>query len=1269
MKKFLLTILLLIVLIGGGLGFFIIRSFNAENFQKQVVQGVSEQTGRTLTIQGKTTVSWFPIPTIVLNNVSLSNQPGSPREVMMQAQQVSIQIDWQSMLSSPLEIKQVDIEKPVLYLEKLSNGARNWAFPFFQNREISPSGNLMTGSGPQMKINVMRLKDGSIEFLDNTRDFGFIAHKVSGNLKIDTVNGPYTFAGTGELNEETFAFSAKLDKYLLGSPTKFMADINNTVSGFQLNLDGLLTPENLDSDLTANSTFSVKKPNALLKVFGQQLPDPKLDVPTDGSFGIELRPNEDILKSFVIRFGNTENAPTVTGDLTRVRGKEKLSYSGAVAVNTLDTGVAQSIWRLLQINPFDTQTVPDVKLVLNAEKIGTGDKAISDFNAEIESRNGQITVTDLHAVLAGNTVIDGSIKSITVDEKTGYEMPIKMTSDNARALLSLVSDDKNLPPDDTVQKATLDGTLRLFADTYQADIDTAQVDHVTVQGTLAFDRGEKRPTVTLNLTAANLNTDTYFAYKPAEKQEDFAQTISNIQSYFQNNKALTAFDSVFAFDLTDVTFRSLPIARLLAKGTLSDGVLTVTTLEADDVATAQIRMNGTVSGIGTEEMRVDAGQLAFTTDRLQLFLERANIHPAFQFVESVSGVSFKTEGTLADKTWDIATQGRIGDLSGRFTGKITPASGQTVYRDFSFDVAHPDFQQLMKNVLPDTTFNKGLNGSFKLKGILNGTAQDFQISDGALSVGTQHISGQATFKKESGYSLTANLKAASFDGQKMVPAVFKQVFLLNPQSTEPFDFSTLDNWQIDLTLATEQLLYGTADLKKTNLNLTVKDKVLTLSDLSGQLRDNETAPFKATATISWADVPTVKAAIDLTNVPLKPDFLMIENRAFGNGTVTLHADVSGAGKTPAEVTQSLQGDGKFVFDRTQFVGAELDTLPTLVQTGLQKRLDDVAFKTQMTRALTTGRTSFPPISGTFTITDGIVRSVDAQLAAPAFVSDPIQITWGLPAQTLDIFMPVSLPHYPSLPPFALTAKGTVGQMAYQENATDLAAAVNAEVSAVVDKERSQQLQAEAVQKEQAQLDRHTRMRQAIDAANEAVQNATDKIYGDTDSEAAYLLQNAKDALQLVNELAIKENPTDAQYIQLMEQSRLAVLRAGEAVTEMQKDAYFDERNQLLVYQQRGREIVKYIEALHEERPDIELVERLLPAVTATQAKLETVAKAALRDITPEENERLSTQAETLFGQLQRAYEYVQRFQVTEPVVPVTEDVPVPSAAVKGWISR
>ena len=65
-----IIVVLLIVVVGG---FIFIRNFDLNKYKPYISELVYEQTGRTLEINGEAKLALSFIPTLVLNDVSLSN--------------------------------------------------------------------------------------------------------------------------------------------------------------------------------------------------------------------------------------------------------------------------------------------------------------------------------------------------------------------------------------------------------------------------------------------------------------------------------------------------------------------------------------------------------------------------------------------------------------------------------------------------------------------------------------------------------------------------------------------------------------------------------------------------------------------------------------------------------------------------------------------------------------------------------------------------------------------------------------------------------------------------------------------------------------------------------------------------------------------------------------------------------------------------------------------------------------------------------------------
>lgn len=134
MKKFLLTLLFIFILAAGTGIYYLSRTLNAQSYQQQIIAAVSELTGRKMTVSGQTSLSLLPSPTIIMTGVYLPNHAGSDKTNMLTADKLKVEIDWGSLFKTPLVVKNIEIEKPVLYLERLPSNRANWEFPFCRRR-------------------------------------------------------------------------------------------------------------------------------------------------------------------------------------------------------------------------------------------------------------------------------------------------------------------------------------------------------------------------------------------------------------------------------------------------------------------------------------------------------------------------------------------------------------------------------------------------------------------------------------------------------------------------------------------------------------------------------------------------------------------------------------------------------------------------------------------------------------------------------------------------------------------------------------------------------------------------------------------------------------------------------------------------------------------------------------------------------------------------------------------------------------------------------
>lgn len=1260
MKKFLFTVLFLLLIVLGGLAFFIIRSFNTENFQKQIVQSVSELTGREFTIMGATYVTWFPSPKIVLNDVTLSNTKGNPRAVMMRANRIGIQLEWQSLLKSPLVINKIDVENPVLFLERADATQVNWDFPFLSANDNKLESDILNPiqSFNQTRVENMQIRGGSIEYSNAITGVKLPLSNINGNLTMDSLKGPYQFNGSFQAEKNNFTTKVQVKRLRMDSPVPFSLNLEGDKNAFILDMNGELIPDDKKNmNVVANGSFTVQRPNDILQFFHFKPLNAALNIPSLGSMTYESAKGSDNLKSFTIRFGDNEDAVAITGSFTREERNKKLFYNGALAINTFDYSQWADLFSDINLQQLNEQNTPDFDLKLNAQTVIYDKQTAKNVALDISKKSNRLIVQSAKAVLAGDTDMTAEGGSLSQDGKVKLSLLLTGSSKNIRDLLNPFIDTKQVK-NGLLQQAKFNGNVLIGSDETELDIQSLTMDKAFISGKLKIKPLEKRPVIESTLSLKNINLDDYTGYQKPKQAAELGKSISLIKTYLQNAHFLNRFNGSFDIDLTDITFHQLPIGKGKLTGTLNENTLKIKELKTTEMATASLSCSGEFVGVSQDNLKINDLKIDFQAKQLKLFLERANLTTSNEFLKKTGEIKTTLQVSEDKNIWNAVMQNTVGDLEARFAGKINTQTDLPTYEDLQVSITYPSFQRFMKTVVGTNSMNNSLEGPLSLKGTINGLAKNFKISNGNIQIGTQQLTADATVElSESKKAFTLNVLTPSFDADKYILNEFKNLTATGPSANYAFNFSVLDMWQAKIKVVTNQLLYRSLELKNAILDLSVQNRILTLNDLSGTQGINNT-PFKATGSLSWANIPEIKGSIQSTNNSLNPNILSGNKMSFGGGNVTLNVDFAAKGKTPNEMKSDLNGKGTISITNSTWVGTDLTKVTALVEKTIKNRDPKTTFDTALNRLLNSGKTSIDTLSGPFTIDKGTVKMMDISMKASGLYSNPMQVMLNIPTQTVDISVPISLEAYPDLPPFALSLKGKSDALVYQPNFVDLSNSV----TDLVEKSNTKvakEVQKEEEQKEKVTLtERQEKIKQAIEQARESIKTADEKLFAGDNKPAAFLLQNAKDALSIVNNLSVKETLTDAQYIQLMEQSRLAVLKANEAIDEAIRDKYFEDRKQLATFAKQSKEMLHEIARIHETNPDIEIVTKLIPAVEKYTQTLEEAAQKASVNSTDEEHMTLMDDARSMFKKVVKAYEYVSRFDIESmgtKIVPVSAD--------------
>ncbi len=94
----------------------------------QVASLVKQQTGRDLTVRGKTSFSMFPNVGVELEDVSISNPPGMKSGEMLRMGSLNLNLKLLPLVSRRVEVERFVLVRPVFNLIVDKKGRRNWDF-------------------------------------------------------------------------------------------------------------------------------------------------------------------------------------------------------------------------------------------------------------------------------------------------------------------------------------------------------------------------------------------------------------------------------------------------------------------------------------------------------------------------------------------------------------------------------------------------------------------------------------------------------------------------------------------------------------------------------------------------------------------------------------------------------------------------------------------------------------------------------------------------------------------------------------------------------------------------------------------------------------------------------------------------------------------------------------------------------------------------------------------------------------------------------------
>ena len=772
MKKALSVVAILLVLLVAGV--LVVPGMIDWNHYKGDIQAQAKAlTGRDLMISGDIKITILPAPALIANGVALANIQGAASPHMARLKLLEVRIALAPLLAGRVEVKRIKLVDPVIELEVLADGRKNWTFdagrggtaavppapgtpsaPPATTTAAPASAPASTGAA-RIAFENFTITNGTLIYRDAKAGTVERVEQITANFSAASLAGPFESGGSLKLR---------------GLPLRYDVNVGDIIQGrtvpFNLKLGMAPGDATLQMVGTAVGLESAPKIKGKVKGSGASLArlieaaQPGTALPAflnqDFSFEGNIAGAVDgaAVKDLTLRFGNTQ----ATGEITVGAGKA-LTIATRIAASRVDLDKwlaiadAPAAGAASQQAAKGSATLPAAKpgapaaaafaiprdvtgsLSFSAEAMTFRGGLIKNavFNAELN--NGEITVSQLSAQFPGGSDLAVFGFVTAAEGQPRFEGELESTVNDFHGVMKWLGNDVDGLAPDRLRKLTL--ATRVAADPKQAEFRNLdlQFDSSRLTGGLTVAL-TKRPSFGADITLDRLNLDAYLpeasakpakpvagapaatTKKPAAGQAAAPAAAAKTDNPLAALRPLTALDANLKARVNTLVLRGNQIKDVTFDGTLYNGRLEIRRLAVAKMAGAAASVTGTVDKLGGQPT---AAGLKFdvTADDLPRFLRFAGMNPPVPSKDlGIVTVKGRLDGALTAPRMNLRVEGA--GASAVVDGQIDGLDAIPAAKKLKFQLTAGDAARVLRLAGVDAPAAKSL-GAISAVGELDGT--------------------------------------------------------------------------------------------------------------------------------------------------------------------------------------------------------------------------------------------------------------------------------------------------------------------------------------------------------------------------------------------------------------------------------------------------------------------------------------------------------------------------------------------------------------------
>ncbi len=974
-----------------------------ERFKPVIADEVKRRTGRELAIHGRLELSVLPLPTLRAADLRLANLAGASNPEMARIAFLDIRVALLPLFAGRIEAEEISLVDPVIRLEVLADGRRNWDFAAAPGpAPAAEPAQAPAAGGMTVRIDRVRIEGGTVIYRDSAADYVEIFKNMHATVLPRARGGAARAKGAFLVRGLLLSFDASLGPERGGAPAPLTLALRYAEADARARFTGTAAwgPEGLR--LSGKAHADGGDLGGLARAVGAGPMGARLagDFTLDGEVetrGREIAVNDVSFETRDLRgtgAGSFRLGAPLKADLALALGRLDLDRLLAPAVADQPTGAAAGALsrRGAPVAPWPTLPAglalpadAEVSLDLAADSVVYRHDVVRKLRLAAELRDGAITLREASVQLPGASELWFSGRVSASRDGPRVAGKVRAAAGNLRSLLAWFGADVSSVPQGRLRRMASSARLTVTPGRVRLSELALELDVSRIAGTVEVALAE-RPAITADLEIDRLDWDAYMPRRRDGEPPPAADGASGEPAEGARTGARPPplpFDAEVRARIGRLDAGGAVIREARIDGAIAGPLVTLREARAEDMAGARVVVKGVIFD-PWRAPRVDLGVMLETDDAGEVLRRAAGIAGPAASRLGAASVSGRLAGGREGLTLGLEIELAGGTI--QVSGTARRAGDEPEF-DLEVTASHADLARLARVLDPGAPAD-GDGARFDLAAKVSGRGGALRVSNLEAGIGQVRVRGSAAIDVSGPRPrLDAELTTGEIGVEHLLAL---PLLLVAGRGTEriadgggegearwsraPLDLSALAAVDARIVLAAEALAWGARRIAAPRIEARLGAAGIEGLKLGGTLFGGG---FTLEARLAGARTLEAQATIELKGGNIEKALEAAELASLAGGALDMRVELAARGASVRELVASLSGAGEVSVRDGAIRGFDL----AAVNARVAERKGGVGLVELLAGGMSGGGTRFARLAGRFRVDEGIVRSEDLTLEA------------------------------------------------------------------------------------------------------------------------------------------------------------------------------------------------------------------------------------------------------------------------------------------------